>query len=148
SEGSIRAVAVSRAGPAPASPVYQLTVLAGVPATKAVAVAKGGPATRRGGWVASVLKKSLAAAIAEAAGSAVCASWLTALVSAACRFTAVAAGVAPIANWFAPTVGPRVASKGTFSLEPSGSATGSARVAPLWGLPPSKSRVTLGGGPG
>ena len=80
------------------SPVYQVTVFAGVPATSAVAVANGGPATRMGGWPTSMSKKSCAAAIADAAVSCVPASVLTDWVSAACRLAAVAAGFAPIVN--------------------------------------------------
>lgn len=75
--------------------MYQETVLAVVPATCAVAVAKGGPATRIGGSS----KKSLDAAMAEAAGNEVLPIWLTPAVSAACRLAAVAAGVAPMVNW-------------------------------------------------
>ena len=48
SDGPTWAVAVCSAGVAPFSPVYQKTVLAAVPATSAVAVANGGPATRSG----------------------------------------------------------------------------------------------------
>ena len=98
-DGPTCAVAVCSAGVLPFSPVYQNTVFAGVPFTSDVAVSYGGPATSCGG---SELKKLLAAAMAEAAGSAVCARLLTALVSAACRLVAVAAGVAPMVNWFAP----------------------------------------------
>src|SRR5580704_5551451 len=94
-EGPTCATAVWRAGVAPASPVYQNTVLAGVPACSAVAVLKGGPATRCGGLE---LKKLPAAATADAAGSWVCAKLPTAVVSAACRLAAVAAGVAPMTN--------------------------------------------------
>src|SRR6516164_3880491 len=96
SEESICAVAVLRGGALPASPVYQFTVFAAVPATSDGAVPKGGPLTRCGGWVASVLKKLFAAAIAEAAVNAVAASVETAVVSAALRLVAVAAGVAPM----------------------------------------------------
>src|SRR5947207_3351085 len=92
--GSMRAVAVERGGLAPFSPIYQETVSAGVPATSAVAVLNGGPATRCGG----LAKKSVPAAIAEAADSAVCANVSTAVVSAACRFTAVAFAVGPMVN--------------------------------------------------
>ena len=70
----MRAVAVERAGSLPVSPVYQITVLADVPAISAVAVSKGGPATRCGGLLASASKKSLEAATAEAAASEVPAS--------------------------------------------------------------------------
>src|SRR5215470_10755779 len=83
SEGSTRATEVERAGSLPASPVYQNTVLAGVPATSAVALSNGGPATRRGGLAASMLKKSLAAAMVEAAGNEVCAMLVTAAFRAA-----------------------------------------------------------------
>src|SRR5580704_10307900 len=93
------AVAVFRAGVLPFSPVYQNTVLAAVPLTSEVAVLNGGPETRCGG---SELKKLLAAATAEAAGSAVCARLVTALVNAACILAAVAVGVAPMVNWLAP----------------------------------------------
>ena len=89
----MRAVAVDRADPEPSSPVYQETVSADVPATSAVAV-NGEPLTRCGGSS----KKSLAAAMAEAADSEVAPIWLTPAVSAACRFAAVAAGVAPMVN--------------------------------------------------
>src|SRR5579864_5663348 len=95
-EGPTWASAVWRAGVAPDSPVYQNTVLAGVPATSDVEVA-GAPLTRNGGFE---LKKSLAAAIAEAAGSAVCARLVIALVSEICRLPAVALALAPMVNWF------------------------------------------------
>src|SRR5262249_37437678 len=81
--GSTRAVAVLRAGLVPASPLYQNTVLLVVPGTNDVAVLKGGPFTRIGGLDASVLKKSLPAATAEAATSDVSASFVTAVVNAA-----------------------------------------------------------------
>src|SRR6202034_996340 len=97
-DGSIWAVAVPSAGVEPASPVYQETVFWLVPATREVAVANGGPSTRKGGLAASVLKKSFAAAMAEAAVSDVPAMVLTPLVSAAWRLVAVAAGVAPMVN--------------------------------------------------
>ena len=77
----MRAVAVERGGFAPFSPIYQETVLAAVPATSAVAVLNGGPATRCGG----LAKKLLEAATADAADSAVWASVLTDVVSAAWR---------------------------------------------------------------
>src|SRR6185437_4232752 len=67
-EGSIRAVAVDRAGSVPVSPVYQITVLAVVPGTMPAAPKKGDdPPTRCGGLLASALKKSLDAATADAA---------------------------------------------------------------------------------
>src|SRR5450631_2859174 len=49
---STRATAVPRAEPAPFSPVYHDTVLAGVPPIKLPAVANGGPLTRNGAGVA------------------------------------------------------------------------------------------------
>src|ERR1700689_1933159 len=98
-DGPTSAVAVWRAGVEPDSPVYQNTVLAVVPACSAVAVSKGGPATRCGGFE---LKKLLAAAIADAAGSAVWPRLPTAVVSALCRLAAVSAGVAPMENWLPP----------------------------------------------
>src|SRR5580700_8259900 len=94
-DGPTCATAVWRAGVAPDSPVYQNTVSAVVPLCSAVAVLNGGPATRCGGFE---LKKLLAAATADAAGSVVCARLPTAVVSAACKLAAVAAGVAPMAN--------------------------------------------------
>ena len=93
--GPTCAVAVSCAGVVPFSPVYQDTVLALVPLTKEVAVSNGGPPTRCGG---SELKKLLAAAIADAAGSAVCAKPETAPLSAVCRLPAVSLAVVPMVN--------------------------------------------------
>src|SRR5262249_62186202 len=116
-DGPTWAIAVERAGMLPWSPVYHITVSADVPFTSAVAVSKGGPATRWGGLE---LKKSLAAAIAEAAGSAVCARLVTAFVSAVCRLPAVMDGVAPIANRFAPGGGGGVACKIAVWFGPSG----------------------------
>src|ERR1700681_2918260 len=51
-DGSTRAVAVARADPWPASPVYQEIVLAGVPLTSDVAELNGEPLIRSGGCVA------------------------------------------------------------------------------------------------
>ena len=98
-DGPTCAVAVCSAGVLPFSPVYQNTVFAAVPLTKPVEVSGGEPLTRCGG---SELKKSLAAAIAEAAGSAVCVRPVMADVSAVCRLVAVSDGNAPMVNWFAP----------------------------------------------
>src|SRR6185503_5243240 len=98
----MRVVAVPRAGSVPASPVYQTTVLAVVPAVIAVAVSKGGPATRCGGLLRSALKKSFEAVTADAALSEEPASDPSAVVSAPCRFETVAAVVPPIVNWLAP----------------------------------------------
>src|SRR5579862_986217 len=100
----MRAVALDRIEPVALLPVYQNTVLALVPATSAVAVA-GAPETRIGGSS----KKLLAAAMAEAADSEVLPIWATPAVSAACRFAAVGAGVAPMPNWLAPGVADVVA---------------------------------------
>src|SRR5580700_5327092 len=93
-EGPTWASAVWSDGVAPDSPVYQNTVLAGVPATSEVEEA-GVPLTRSGGFE---LKKSLAAAIAEAAGKAVCARLEIAPDSAVCRLAAVAVALAPMVN--------------------------------------------------
>src|ERR1700736_219685 len=90
-DGPPCAIAVWRAGVAPDSPVYQNTVVAAVPFCSAVAELNGGPATGCGGLEP---KKLLAAATAEAAGSVVWARLPTAVVSAACKLPAVAAGVA------------------------------------------------------
>ena len=133
-DGSTRAVAVARAGSVPSSPVYQLTVFAAVPATSAVAVSKGGPATRCGGWVASMLKKSLAAATADAAESEVAASLPTEAVNAVCRFVAVTSLVAPMVNSFGPGVAEVVAVSVMLSLEPSGSVKRYWMVSPAAGL--------------
>ena len=76
-EGPICAVTVC-CGELLLPPVYQNTVFADVPATSDVDVA-GVPLTRSGG---SLLKKSLAAAMAEAAGNCVCASVVMAPVKA------------------------------------------------------------------
>src|SRR5215212_2555165 len=51
-DGSTRAVAAARAGPGPASPVYQEIVFAGVPLTSEVAVPNGTLPTRSGGTAA------------------------------------------------------------------------------------------------
>src|SRR5436309_14764902 len=54
-DGSTRAVAAARAGPGPASPVYQVIVFAGVPLTSVVAVPNGTLPTRSGGAAAVTL---------------------------------------------------------------------------------------------
>src|ERR1700683_886220 len=131
-EGPTWASAVCSAGVLPDSPVYQNTVLALVPATSDVEVA-GVPLTRIGGFV---LKKSLAAAIAEAAGNAVCARLATALDSAVCRLPAVAVALAPMVNWFAPGGEAVVACRVMVWLEPSGSVRPNAIVSPALGLAP------------
>src|SRR5579864_4173316 len=131
-EGPTWASAVCRAGVAPDSPLYQNTVLALVPATSDVEVA-GGPLTRSGGFE---LKKSLAAATAEAAGSAVCARLVIALVNAVCRLPAVALALAPMVNWFAPGGEAVVACRVMVWLEPSGKVRPKAMVSPALGLAP------------
>ena len=92
----------TRGSSVPSSPVYQVTVLAAVPSISAVAVSNGGPATRCGGLPASVLKKSLPAATADAATSSVLASVPRLAVSAACRLVGGRRGVAPIVNSSGP----------------------------------------------
>src|SRR5580704_6911265 len=118
--------AVWRAGVAPDSPVYQITVLAGVPATSDVEEA-GVPLTRNGGFE---LKKSLAAAIAEAAGNAVCARLAIAPDSAVCRLPAVTVALAPMVNWLAPGGESVVAWSVMVWLEPSGKVRPNAIVSP------------------
>src|SRR5665647_728675 len=88
-DGSICAVEVERAESVPVSPVYQITVLAAVPAVIAVAVSNGGPSTRCGGLLASPLKKSFDAVTADAAVSEVAPILVTPAVTAFCRFNAV-----------------------------------------------------------
>src|SRR4051812_39656664 len=141
--GSTCAVAVARAGSEPLSPVYHKTVLALVPATSAVALSNGGPATRCGG----LPKKSLPARTAEAAISDVLASLPSELASVACRFAAVAAAVAPIVNWFAAGGDAVVAVNITFSLVPSGRLRRTWMLSPSLGRPPLKSTDTDGGTP-
>src|SRR2546421_7999976 len=133
-ESSTLTTAVPRAESVPISPVYQVTVLAGVPATRLVAVLNGGPATRIGGWPASTLKKLLAAAIAEAADKEVAASFWTAVVSEACRFAAVAFGLAPIVN--SPVAGGAlfVAVSVSCSVVPSGIEKANLIASPGLGL--------------
>src|SRR4051812_20351306 len=62
----MRATAVPRADPAAFSPVYQDTVLAGVPATSDEAVLKGGPPTRSGAGLALTMAPKPSAANAAA----------------------------------------------------------------------------------
>src|SRR5258705_10193995 len=133
-DGSIRAIAVDRAALVPSSPVYQLTVLVLVPATSEVAVSNGGPLTRCGGFDASTLKKSLAASTAEAATNDVSASFATAAVREDCKLAAVAAGVAPMVNWFAAGGLAAVAVNVSFSVVPSGSVNVKVTASPGLGL--------------
>src|SRR4051812_2397897 len=145
-EGSTCAVAVARGAVGPSSPMYHETVFAGVPATSVVAVSKGGPATRCGGCVASVLKKSFPAATAEAAVSEVAASLPSEVVSAACKLAAVAAGVTPMANWSVPGVAELVAVSVRLVLVPSGSVKLYDTASPSLGTP-VKSTDVVGGAP-
>src|SRR5262245_19004716 len=138
---STRAVAVARAGSTPISPVYQDTVLAGVPATNAVAVA-GGPLTRCG----VPLKKLSAAAMAEAAASDVLASVWIEPVKAVCRLAAVVAASTPIVNSFGPGVADVVAVSLMTSLVPSGRLKWNCTVSPALGTP-VKSIDIAGGAP-
>src|SRR5580704_1511617 len=131
-EGPTWASAVWRTGVAPDSPVYQITVLAGVPATSDVEEA-GVPLTRSGGFE---LKKSLAAAIAEAAGNAVCARLVIAPDSAVCRLPAVRVALAPMVNWFAPGGEPVVAWTVMVWREPTGKVGPNAILSPGLGLAP------------
>src|SRR5580704_6016799 len=131
-EGPTWASAVCSAGVLPDSPVYQNTVLAAVPATSDVEEA-GVPLTRSGGFE---LKKSLAAAIAEAAVNAVCARLVIAPDSAVCRLPAVRVALAPMVNWFAPGGESVVAWSVMVWLEPSGKVRPKAIVSPALGLAP------------
>src|SRR2546421_11607391 len=65
-DGSTRAVAVARAAPGPASPVYQAIVFAGVPLTSVVAVPNGILPTRNGGIAAVTLGANPSASKAAA----------------------------------------------------------------------------------
>ncbi len=142
----MRATAVPRAASVPISPVYQVTVLVDVPATSVVALSNGGPATRIGGAPAPTLKKSFAAAIAEAAESEVAASLVTEAASAACRLAAVAVVLPPMVNWFGPGVAEVVAVSVRFSVDPSGTANVNVMVCPLLGLAANETPM-LGGEP-
>src|SRR5580704_5760387 len=141
-DGPTCAVAVCRAGVLPAPPVYQNTVLADVPATSDMDVA-GVPLTRSGGFE---LKKLLAAATADAAGSAVCARLVMALVSAAWILLAVAFALAPMVNWFAAGGESVVACKLIVWLEPSGSVRLNWILSPAFGLEPRLTEA-VGGEP-
>src|ERR1700761_8008462 len=131
-DGPTWAVAVCSAGVALFSPVYQKTVFADVPSTRAVDVSGGDPLTRCGGSS----KKSLAAAMAEAAGSAVCAKPPMAVVSAVCRLPAVTDGEVPMVNWLAPGGEFVVACSEIVRVDPSGSVSWNWMVSPLFGLEP------------
>src|SRR6187399_125404 len=129
----------------PISPVYQVTVLDAVPAVSAVAV-KGDPATRIGGWPAVTSKNMCAAATADAADSDVAASLPTDVVSAACRFVAVCAGVDPMVNSPAAGGASVVAVSAILSVVPSGSVKENVIASPGLGLL-VKFTVTLAGEP-
>src|SRR5690242_2745803 len=140
-DGPTCAVAVCRAGSAPFSPVYQNTVLAGVPATSEVAVSNGGPLTRCGGFE---VKKSFDAASAEAAGNAVCARLVTAPLSAVCKLAAVSAVVVPMVNWPGPGGELVVACSEMVWVEPSGKVRPNWIVSPSFGLAPSVTEIDGG----
>src|SRR3569623_2010336 len=142
----MRVVAVPRAGSVPASPVYQTTVLAVLPAVIAVAVSKGGPATRCGGVLRSALKKSFEAVTADAALSEELASELRAVESAPCKFVTVAAVLPPIVNWLAPGGDFVVAVRVRLVEVPSGRSNRTVSVSPSLGCP-VKFTVRLAGGP-
>src|ERR1700720_3230186 len=142
-DGPTAAVAVCRAGVEPDSPAYQDTVLAGVPLTSDIAVSNGGPLTRSGGLA---LKKLLDAAMADAAGSAVCARLESAPVKAVCKLVAVAVALAPMVNWLAPGGELVVACSVTVWLVPSGSVRLNLIESPGLGLAPSAT-ATDGGEP-
>ncbi len=72
--------------------------------------------------------------MAEAAGSAICARLPMAPVSAVCRLAAVAAGVAPMVNWFAPGGEAVVACSVMVWLDPSGRVRLNAIDCPALGL--------------
>jgi hypothetical protein len=90
------------------------------------------------------LKKLLAAAMAEAAGSAVWARLPTALVSAVCRLVAVAVALAPMVNWFAPGGDAVVACSVMVWLEPSGSVRLNWIESPAFGLEPRSTEIDGG----
>src|SRR6266511_4219767 len=138
--GSMRAVAVPRAGSGPFSPVYQLTVSVDVPATSAVALLNAGPTTRCGG----LPKKSLLAATADAAVSEVSASLSTAAVSAACRLSAVKSELGAMVNSFGPGVADVVAVSVMDSLVPSGRLKRNWMVSPSFGLVTRSTEATAG----
>ena len=93
------------------------------------------------------MKKLLAAAMAEAAGSAVWARFETALVSAAWRLVAVAAGVAPMVNWLAAGGEFVVACSVMVWLEPSGKVRLNWIESPAFGLEPRSIEIDGGDDP-
>src|SRR5712691_6460018 len=143
----MRAVAVERAESLPASPVYQITVLAALPAIMPMAMSNGGPSTRWGGLLLSALKKSSDAVIDDAAVSEVAASLPIAVVSAVCRLAVVAAALAPIVNSLAPGGDLSVAVSVRFSLVPSGKLKRSVTVSPAFGTPADRSIESAAGEP-
>jgi len=86
----------------------------------------------------------LAAAIAEAAGSAVWSRLETAPLSAVCRLLAVAAVVVPMVNWLAPGRDAVVACSVTAWLERSGSVRLNVMLSPAFGLEPSATEIDAG----
>ncbi len=85
--------------------------------------------------------------MAEAAGSAVCARLLTAVVSAAWRFAAVAAGVKPTLNWFGPGGADAVACSEMVWLVPSGKFKLNAIELPGFGLDAARLTESTSAGP-
>src|SRR5271154_968011 len=85
--------------------------------------------------------------MAEAAGSAGCARLPMAPVSAVCRLAAVAAGVAPMVNWFAPGGEAVVACNVIVWLEPSGRVKLNAIDSPGFGLVAPSATEIEGGEP-
>ena len=100
----------------------------------------GEPFTRSGGS----LKKSLAAAIAEAAGSAVCVSPVMAVVKAVCRLVAVSEGNVPMVNWLAPGGEFVVACSEMVCVEPSGSVSWNWIELPEFGLEARSTEIDAG----
>ena len=139
--------AVARAEGAVSSPLYQITVSDAVPGTVAVAVSKGGPATRTGGLEGEPAKKSCAATSAEAAASEVDACWPTADVKAVARLAAVAAMLAPMAKAFSGPPGETVvrAVSSTVCCVPSGKVSTRRTLSPSAGWPASARPAEAGG---
>ena len=127
--------------------MYHCTVLAAVPSIIAVAVSNGGPSTRCGGLLASVSKKSLPAAIAEAAVSSVAAIVPRLAMSAVCRFAAVTVESAPMVNSPSSGVADAVARSVRSRVVPSGSVKLKVTVSPGFGLAAPRSKSSTAGEP-
>ena len=137
-----RTGAVSRADPELASPTYQITVLAAVPAVSVVAPPADVPPTRSGGLVAVAAKKFVDVAIVEAEASSVVALDAIAVWRAAPRLVMVSASVGPIAKVFWP-VPPAVSV--SLVVVPSGRFRPISIVSPAVGCAPAS--TAAGGGP-